>query len=104
LKRIEHIRKVRTAPFQGKTATAVVTVLAHMARERQRLEQERGNWEKRIQRIEFRLKQLSAAEARLIPMVQLGAVSDAPPKKPALLAAGTRNPLPPGFKELTLQY
>lgn len=103
LKRIEHIRKVRAAPFHGNTATAVVTVLAHMAREKQRLEQERGNWEKRIQRIEFRLKQISAAEARLIPKVQL-AVPDALPKKPALLAAGTRSPLPPGFRELTVQY
>jgi Tfp pilus assembly protein PilN len=78
--------------------------LAQIIQERQRLEQERGAWERRIQKIEKRLKEIAGMEGRLTLLARLAPASDScrsgGEEIPAELAAG----LPPGFKEVTVRY
>lgn len=77
--------------------------LAQIIQERQRLEQERGAWEKRIQKIEKRLKEIAGMEGKLSLLARLAPAPDScrtGEEIPAELAAG----LPPGFKEVTVRY
>jgi Tfp pilus assembly protein PilN len=78
--------------------------LAQLIQERQRLEQERGAWERRIQRIEKRLKEIAGMEGKLTVLARLAPASDSfrtgGEEVPAELAAG----LPLGFKEVTVRY
>jgi hypothetical protein len=79
-------------------------VLAQIAQEKQRLEQERGAWESRIQKIEKRLKELAAMEQRLFAVARTGSMvvscQRAQGEERADLAAG----LPPGFTEVMVRY
>jgi hypothetical protein len=72
MKRLEYCRKVRSAQARTKSPTQAVLVLSHFTRERQRLQQERVALEKRIQRIEARLGEITGSETRLLPVVAAG--------------------------------
>jgi Tfp pilus assembly protein PilN len=106
VKRLEHIRTLRNQPsrFQAQTPHGAVMALAQLIQERQRLEQERGAWERRIQRIEKRLKEIAGMEGKLSLLARLAPASDScrgvGEEIPAELAAG----LPPGFREVTVRY
>jgi Tfp pilus assembly protein PilN len=106
VKRLEHIRTLRNqaSRFQAKTPHGAVMALAQIAQEKQRLEQERGSWERRIQKIEKRLKEIAGIARRLTVLARLAPAPDScrtgGEEIPAELAAG----LPPGFKEVTVRY
>jgi hypothetical protein len=101
MKRLEHIRTLRnqTSRFQAKTPNGAVMVLAQIAQEKQRLEQEKGNWEGRIRKIDARLKEIHRMEQ------QLYAVAGFPCSSADY--AGTPGPssgLPAGFTQMTVKY
>ena len=79
-------------------------VLAQIAQEKQRLEQERGTWARRIEKIEKRLKDIAGMEEKLSVLARLarpsGGSRTSEEGTPADLVAG----LPPGFKEVTVRY
>ena len=100
------MRRTRSGPGRAKNATEAVLCLAQVARERQRLQQERRGLAKRLNRIDARLGALVHTETRLAPMIQARVAASqqdaprtappAPPPRPA--------PLPAGVTEVTLQY
>ena len=99
-KRLEIPRRIRSVPGQARNAAEAVMHLAHVARERHRLEQERISLERRIVRIKTRLIAIAGAETKLVPLIQ-------PSKPPA--AEGAPPPvvptvLPAGVMRVTLQY
>ena len=106
MKRLEHIRTLRNqaSRFQAKTPHGAVMVLAQIAQEKQRLEQERGTWQRRVQKIDKRLKEIAGMEEKLSVLARLARPPDSCRTSeegiPADLAAG----LPPGFKEVTVRY
>ena len=57
-----------------KNAADAVQVLAQIAREKLRLSQERKTWEKRVGKIDARLREIAGLELRLFPL----ALSEAP--------------------------
>ena len=110
MKRIESIRRfrsVRGVAGQVRNAAEAVMVLAHVARERHRLEQERRSLGKRLTRIDARLTEIAGTEMRLVPTIQAMPHRAADPE-PALaaapLAVRARAPLPAGVTQVTLQY
>jgi hypothetical protein len=70
MKRLEYTRRVRTYTGHGRGAGDFVNQLAHMSRERHRLDQERKTLMRRIRRIGARLEAIATAEARLLPRIQ----------------------------------
>jgi hypothetical protein len=90
MRRLEYTRRGRAVTTQAKNATEAVMCLAQVARERQRLQQERITLEKRMRMIATRLLQLAGAERQLVPVLQLAGASEAVPAAAA--------------KELTLRY
>ena len=91
MKRLEYTRSIRSVPGHARNAAEAVMVLAHVARERHRLEQERRSLAKRLIRIDARLIAIAGTETRLVPAIQVPA-----PMRHA--------PLPPGVTQVTLQY
>jgi len=113
MKRLESIRRfrsVRGVAGQVRNAAEAVMVLAHVARERHRLEQERRSLGKRLTRIDARLTEIAGTEMRLVPTIQ--AMPHRPPESDASLPlplplpvpVRARAPLPAGVTQVTLQY
>jgi len=112
MKRLECIRRfrsVRGVAGQARNAAEAVMVLAHVARERHRLEQERRSLGKRLTRIDARLTEIAGTEMRLVPAIQAmphrpaeseSAVVPVPLPAPVRVRAG----LPAGVTQVTLQY
>jgi hypothetical protein len=101
-RRLEFTRPARAVPNQARNAAEAVMYLAHVTRERRRLEQERVSLERRIRRITARLVAIASIETRLVPMIQ-----PAPPRPPAAAprqAPSARQPSQTGGGEVTLQY
>ena len=69
MRRLEYTRNMPTPRAHARNAADAVLVLAQVARERQRLEQERQSLAKRMRRIELRLTQIAGAETRLVPVI-----------------------------------
>jgi len=90
MRRLEYTRRGRAVTTHAKNASEAVMCLAQVARERQRLQQERVSLEKRMRMIATRLLQLAGAEQKLVPVAQLTVSATAVPAV--------------GGKELTLQY
>jgi hypothetical protein len=110
MKRLEIVRRfrsVRGVAGQARNAAEAVMVLAHVARERHRLEQERRSLGKRLTRIDARLTEIAGTEMRLVPTIQAMPHRPAGPE-PAAVAATmpprARAPLPAGVTQVTLQY
>jgi len=105
MKRLEYTRRIRTVPGHVRNAAEAVMYLAHVARERYRLEQERKSLAKRIQRIEVRLTQISGTETKLVPAMQASPQrpGDVDVPLPAPMAVRPRL-LPAGVTQVTLQY
>jgi|SRR5690349_2414243 hypothetical protein len=113
MKRLESIRRfrsVRGVAGQVRNAAEAVMVLAHVARERHRLEQERRSLGKRLTRIEERLTEIAGTEMRLVPTIQAmphrPPDPDVSPSMPLAVAVPVRAraPLPAGVTQVTLQY
>ena len=106
MRRLEYLRRTRSAPGRVKNATEAVMCLAQVARERHRLQQERRGLAKRLSRIDARLGALVHTETRLAPMIQARvAASQLEAQRttpPAPLARSAH--LPVGVTEVTLQY
>ena len=104
MKKLEFERpRSRTIRSRARSAADAVMVLAHVARERSRLGQERQSLVKRMKRIEARLTAIAATETKLVPMIRVetpgaetppAAVYVAPPPRSAPAYAGG----------MTLQY
>ena len=111
MKRLESIRRfrsVRGVAGQVRNAAEAVMVLAHVARERHRLEQERRSLGKRLTRIDARLTEIAGTEMRLVPTIQAmphrPADSEPSPSLPVVVPVRARAPLPAGVTQVTLQY
>jgi hypothetical protein len=102
MRRLEYTRIVRTLPGRARNSAETAMYLAHVVRERHRLEQERQSLEKRIRRIEARLTTIVGAETKLAPALQAGGKTP-PSAAPAVRTARARVP---AFEmgEVTLQY
>jgi hypothetical protein len=78
--------------------------LAHVSRERHRLQQERTSLEKRIRRIERRLTMIADTEGKLVPALQCGTpAADVSHPLPAGRPARAVAP-EPGVMGIMLQY
>ena len=101
MKRLEHIRTLRdqTSRSQAKTPGGAIIVLAQVAFEKQRLQQEKCTWETRIRKIEARLKEIEEMETQLLAVANLHHGSGN-----AQQPAGCSGHLPPGFTEVTVRY
>jgi hypothetical protein len=95
MRRLEYTRNLRSMRTHARNAAEAVLLLAHVARERQRLEQERKSLEKRMRRIELRLTQIAGAETRLVPVIAGGRAAAVP---------GAGAPTPGGNADLILHY
>jgi chromosome segregation ATPase len=101
MRRLEFTRIVRALPGRARNSAETAMYLAHVVRERHRLEQERQSLEKRIRRIEARLTSIVEAETKLTPALQAGGVTQRPVR-----AVHTPRALDPAFEvgHVTLQY
>ena len=99
MRRLEFTRMIRTVPGRARNSAETAMYLAHVVRERHRLEQERQSLEKRIRRIEARLTSIAGAETKLAPALQPAATVTAAVARPP---RATVPPLELG--EVTLQY
>src|SRR3954447_3057706 len=109
MKRLEIVRRfksVRGVAGQARNAAEAVMVLAHVARERHRLEQERHSLGKRLTRIDARLTEIAGTEMRLVPAIQAIPYrpAGAAPPPAAAEPVRPRAPLPAGVTQVTLQY
>src|SRR5439155_17673285 len=110
MRRLEYQRKVRSAPFQARTAAEPILFLAEIVRERRRLEQELTSLLKRIGRINLRLDEIGSTETKIVPAIKVTSepnVSEPTgPRKVAVRSLRMEPPhtLPTGFTEFTLQY
>lgn len=101
MKRLEHIRTLRnqTARMQAKTPGGAVMVLAQLAQEKHRLQQEKGNWETRVRKITARLKEIADMEQQLLSVANLLRPSEGEKAR-----GGFSSELPPGFTAAILRY
>jgi hypothetical protein len=110
MKRLEIVRRfksVRGVAGQARNAAEAVMVLAHVARERHRLEQERRSLGQRLTRIDARLTEIAGTEMRLVPTIQAmphRPAESEPPAVPIVVPGRARPPLPAGVTQVTLQY
>jgi hypothetical protein len=102
MRRLEFTRPGRNAATLPRNAGEAVTQLAHLARERQRLQQERATLMRRIRRIDTRLRAIAATETRLMPLIH----AEVQAKSAGEATTPTRKPvvLPAGMGEVTLRY
>jgi hypothetical protein len=78
--------------------------LEHIAQEKQRLEQERGNWERRIRKIDNRLGKIAATEQQLLTIAKLNISGGSSREAEEASTADLLGGLPPGFSEVTVKY
>ncbi|MGD0201416.1 MAG: hypothetical protein ABSD27_11760 [Bryobacteraceae bacterium] len=106
MKRLEHIRTLGnlTSRSQAKTPHGAMMTLAQIAQEKQRLEQERGNWEKRLEKIDHRLQEIAGMEEQLLRVALAGHGKAFTRGAAANCLAGLATDLPPGFTEVTVKY
>jgi hypothetical protein len=105
VKRLEYRRRIRSVPGHARNAAEAVMYLAHVARERHRLEQEQNSLVKRISRIRARLARIAGAETKLVLPIHPGArPSEAPPLPPAAVERAPALPLPAGITQVTFTY
>lgn len=106
MKRLEHIRTLRnqTSRSQAKTPHGAMMALAQIAQEKQRLEQERGTWQKRIEKIDQRLQEIAGMQEPLLKVALSGSGKTSPNGDAANGLAGLARDLPPGFTEVTVKY
>ena len=104
MRRLEYTRRIRSAPARARNSAEAAMVLAHVTRERHRLQQERTSLEKRIRRIERQLTLIADAEGKLVPVLQsvTPAVSGCQPLPVARVARSAA--AQSGGMEITLQY
>ena len=108
MRRLDCARPVRTATGQARNAGEAVQQLAHIARERKRLAQERTAIMRRIRKIDSRLEAMTSLEGKLLPMMR----KEGPPANAAPTPTSeTPRPAPPrrivlplGISQSTLQY
>jgi hypothetical protein len=100
-KRLDFTRRNRTVPVNARSSADAIMHLAHVARERLRLEQERVSLERRVAAIKARLTAIAGTETRLVPLIQ---ASRPPAHGVAAAAPAIGRPLPAGTMEVTLQY
>src|SRR3954466_3578998 len=100
MKRLEIVRRFKSVPGvpgHARNAAEAVMVLAHVARERHRLEQERRSLGQRLTRIDARLTEIAGTEMRLVPTIQ--AMPHRPggsaPPRPPIARAGPPAPAAP---------
>jgi hypothetical protein len=98
MRRLEYTRTIRAIPGRARTTAEAAMYLAHVARERHRLEQERHSLEKRIRRIEARLTTIAGAETKLTPALLPG------PGRAAVGPVPRAPGLPAEIGEITLRY
>ena len=100
MKRLEFTRSMRGvgARSHARNATEAVMVLAHVTRERHRLEQERRSLEKRMRRIEHRLTQIAGTETKLVPVIASGRQEPVADQRRPAAAPGSSG------DEIMLQY
>ncbi len=72
MRRLEYSRRIRCAPGRARNTAEAVMYLAHVTRERHRLEQERKSLATRIRKIEKRLTMITDTETKLAPSIVLG--------------------------------
>ena len=117
MRRLECARPARTATGQARNAGEAVQQLAHIARERQRLGQERKAIVRRMHKIDARLEAMTTLEDKLMPMMRQDAerakAAALPTPTPAPAPAPTPAPPPPprrrsvlpiGLSQVTLHY
>lgn len=105
MRRLEYERKVRSTPCRARDSTEAVLILAQIARERKRLEQERHTLMRRVGRIDFRLGEIGATETRIVPIIQVAAQPIAAvdtPKQEIRMPSHTV--VSKRFAEFTVQY
>jgi cell division septum initiation protein DivIVA len=104
MRRLEYTRRIRSVPARARNSAEAAMYLAHVSRERHRLQQERTSLEKRIRRIERQLTVIADAEGKLVPAIQ--AITPAVDAvRPLPLARAARPPAAEsGAMEITLQY
>ncbi len=100
MRRLEYTRAVRAVPGRARNTAEAAMYLAHVVRERHRLEQERRSLEKRIRRIDARLTSISGTETKLGPSLRSAPAGHAP----ASARPASRPGLPLESGEVTLQY
>jgi cell division septum initiation protein DivIVA len=105
MRRLEFTRRtVRTITGRARNPAEAAMHLAHVARERHRLQQERQSLEKRIRKIEARLTSIAGTESRLTPVLQGSAASPAQRVADLVRAVAAPPPPPISVGEMTLQY
>ena len=104
MRRLEYTRRIRSVPSRARNTAEAAMYLAHVTRERHRLQQERTSLEKRIRRIEKQLTVIADAEGKLVPALQ-PATAAVEPSRPLPAARVARPPAAdPGVMEITLHY
>ena len=104
MRRLEYTRRIRSVPSRARNSAEAAMYLAHVSRERHRLQQERTSLEKRIRRIERQLTLIADAEGKLVPAIKAvmpagDATRPLPVARTARSAAAES-----GAMEITLQY
>ena len=104
MRRLEYTRRIRSVPCRARNGAEAAMYLAHVTRERHRLQQERTSLEKRIRRIERQLTLIADAEGKLVPAIHAitpaGDVTHPLPLARAARPAAAES----GAMEITLQY
>ena len=109
MRRLECARPSRTTTGQARNAGEAVQQLAHIARERQRLGQEREALMRRIRKIDARREAIAALEGKLLPMMRQAvehakALAGPSPESPPPAPPARRPALTVGTSPVTLQY
>ena len=104
MRRLEYTRRIRSVPCRARNSAEAAMYLAHVTRERYRLQQERTSLEKRIRRIERRLTLIADAEGKLVPALQPGTAAMEPSQSLPMARAARPAAAMPGVMEMTLQY
>ena len=103
-RRLETSRRVRSAPGRARNSVEAIMVLAAVARERHRLEQERRSLDVRIAKIQKRLGAIADTETRLVPLIQLPGSAAAEATVALAAPAARHHVIAPGVSEITLEY
>lgn len=106
-KGLDNIRTVRNqvTRFRAQTPYGALIGLAQLAQEKDRLHVEKSNWEKRIQKIQERFREIAEMEEWLRAFADRDLSVHAPEQSSENKNSG--NPsrrLPPGFTEVTVKY
>ena len=99
MNRMQSLPRIRIGAPHARNSGAA-QVLAQISTERRRLEQERGNWQQRMRRIDLRLREIAAMEARLLANIKPSMA----PAIPAPANVPRSSELPRGVTQITMQY